>query len=169
MSTQLQDIATQAKMDSKRRFRSLYRLLNKENLATTFKKLRNKRSAVGIDGQTYAKFENCLAENCQSLEDALKEKRYSAPAIRRVNIPKPDGRTRPLGITTISDKVVQAPASAILSALYGSQFKEFNFGYRPKLGRTKHWTTCDMASPVRWGGSSRWTSNPSSTISTMTG
>jgi group II intron reverse transcriptase/maturase len=134
MSTQLQDIATQAKLDSKRRFRSLYRLLNKENLATTFKKLRNKRSAVGIDGQTYAKFENCLAENCQSLEDALKEKRYSAPAIRRVNIPKPDGRTRPLGITTISDKVVQAPASAILSALYGSQFKEFNFGYRPKLG-----------------------------------
>jgi len=134
MSTQLQDIATQARKDGKRRFCSLYRLLNKENLATTFKKLRNKRSAVGIDGQTYANFENCLAENCQSLEDALKEKRYSAPAIRRVNIPKPDGRTRPLGITTISDKVVQAPASAILSALYGSQFKDFNFGYRPKLG-----------------------------------
>lgn len=134
MSTQLQDIATQAKTDSKKRFRSLYRLLNKENLAQTFKKLRNKRSAVGIDGQTYANFENCLAENCQNLEDTLKEKRYSAPAIRRVNIPKPDGRKRPLGITTISDKVVQAPAAAILSALYGGQFKEFNFGYRPKLG-----------------------------------
>jgi group II intron reverse transcriptase/maturase len=134
MSTQLQGIATQAKMDSKRKFRSLYRLLNKENMATTFKKLRNKRSAAGIDGQTYANFENRLAENCQLLEEALKEKRYRAPAIRRVNIPKPDGRKRPLGITTISDKVVQAPASAILSALYGSQFKEFNFGYRPKIG-----------------------------------
>lgn len=134
MSTQLQDIATQAKKDTKRKFRSLYRLLNKENMAATFKKLRNKRSAVGIDGQTYANFENCLAENCQSLEDALKEKRYSVPAIRRVNIPKADGKKRPLGITTMSDKVVQAPASAILSALYGSQFKEFNFGYRPKLG-----------------------------------
>jgi group II intron reverse transcriptase/maturase len=134
MSTQLQDIAAQAKTDTKRKFRSLYRLLNKENMATTFKKLKNKRSAVGIDGQSYANFENCLAENCQSLEDALKEKRYSAPKIRRVNIPKPDGRTRPLGITTISDKVVQAPASAILSAIYGNQFKDFNFGYRPKLG-----------------------------------
>lgn len=134
MSTQLQNIATQAKLDKKRRFRSLYRLLNKENMAATFKKLRNKRSAVGIDGQSYANFETCLAENCQTLEDALKEKRYSAPAIRRVNIPKPDGRKRPLGITTISDKVVQAPVSAILSAIYGSQFKEFNFGYRPKLG-----------------------------------
>ena len=134
MSTQLQDIATQAKMDGKRRFRSLYRLLNKENMAATFRKLKNKRSAVGIDGQTYAKFENCLAENCQTLETALKEKRYSAPAIRRVNIPKPDGRKRPLGITTISDKVVQAPVSAILGALYGSQFKEYNFGYRSGFG-----------------------------------
>ena len=134
MSTQLQDIATQARMDGKRRFRSLYRLLNKENMASSFRKLKNKRSAVGIDGQTYAKFESCLAENCQTLEDALKEKRYSAPAIRRVNIPKPDGRKRPLGITTISDKVVQAPVSAILGALYGSQFKEYNFGYRPGFG-----------------------------------
>lgn len=121
-------------MDKKRRFRSLYRLLNKETLAESFRKLKNKRSAVGIDGQTYADFERCLAENCQSLEDALKEKRYRVPAIRRVYIPKSDGRTRPLGITTISDKVVQAPASEILLALYGSQFKEFNFGYRPGHG-----------------------------------
>lgn len=134
MSTQLQGIATQAKMDSKRRFRSLYQLLNKENLAETFKKLKNKRSAVGIDGQSYAQFESRLAENCQALEETLKEKRYRAPAIRRVNIPKPDGRKRPLGITTMSDKVVQAPVSAILNALYGSQFLEFNFGYRPKVG-----------------------------------
>lgn len=121
-------------MDKKRRFRSLHRLLDKETLAASFRKLKNKRSAVGIDGQSYADFERCLAENCQFLEDTLKEKRYRVPAIRRVHIPKPDGRTRPLGITTISDKVVQAPASEILQALYGSQFQEFNFGYRPGHG-----------------------------------
>jgi RNA-directed DNA polymerase len=134
MSTEIQDIATQAKQNRKRRFRSLYRLINKESLADAFKSLRNKRSAVGIDGQSYADFECGLAENCQELEDALKGKRYKAPAIRRVYIPKPDGRKRPLGITTISDKVVQASATTILNALFGSQFKEFNFGYRPKLG-----------------------------------
>lgn len=134
MSTEIQGIATQAKQDGKRRFRSLYRLLNKEYLAVAFKSLRNKRSAVGIDGQTYADFERGLAENCRFLEEELKGKRYQAPTIRRVNIPKPDGRTRPLGITTTSDKVVQASVTTILNALFGSQFKEFNFGYRPNLG-----------------------------------
>ena len=132
MSTQLQNIATQARIDKKRRFRSLYSLLNKENLAESFKKLRNKGRTVGIDGQSYANFASNLEEECQTLEDTLKEKRYRAPAIRRVYIPKPDGRKRPLGITTISDKVVQAPATAILHALYENKFKEFNFGYRPK-------------------------------------
>jgi group II intron reverse transcriptase/maturase len=134
MSTEIQGIATQARQDGKRRFRSLYRLLNKENLADAFKQLRNKRSAVGIDGQSYADFERGLAEHCQLLEEELKGKRYKAPVIRRVNIPKPDGRMRPLGITTTSDKVVQASVTTILNSLFGSQFKEFNFGYRPKLG-----------------------------------
>jgi RNA-directed DNA polymerase len=141
MSTQLQDIATQAKMDSKRRFGSLYRLLNKENLASTFKKLKNKRSSVGIDGQTYANFERCLAENCQSLEDALKEKGYSALNIRRVNIPKPDGRTRPLGITTISDKVVQAPPRRFSAPSTGTSSRISTLVTAPSLGRIKHWIT----------------------------
>lgn len=121
-------------MDPKRKFRSLYRMLTKETMADTFKKLKNKRSAAGIDGQTYAEFESGLAENCEKLESELKAKRYRAPNIRRVNIPKPNGKTRPLGITTISDKVVQAPAAAILSAVYSSEFKECNFGYRTGKG-----------------------------------
>ncbi len=134
MSKHLQSIATLARIDTKRRFRSLRRLLTKETLAESFKNLKNKHSAVGIDGESYAEFERSLAENCQGLEDALKGNRYRAPAIRRVNIPKANGKTRPLGITTISDKVVQAPVAKILEALFGSQFKEYNFGYRPKKG-----------------------------------
>jgi RNA-directed DNA polymerase len=134
MSTQLQSIATLARVDTRRRFRSLTRLLTKEMMADSFKNLKNKQSAVGIDGETYADFERGLAENCQDLEDALKGNRYRVPAIRRVNIPKANGKKRPLGITTISDKVVQAPVVKILEALFGSQFKEYNFGYRPRKG-----------------------------------
>lgn len=134
MSTQLRGIAIQSRQDEKRRFRSLYRLLNRENLASAFRSLRNKHSAVGIDGKSYAEFESWQAENCEDLEEALREKRYRAPAIRRVYIPKPDGRQRPLGITTIGDKVVQASVTSILGAIYGNQFKEFNFGYRPGIG-----------------------------------
>lgn len=109
-------------------------MLTKETMADTFKKLKNKRSAAGIDGQTYAEFESGLAENCEKLESVLKAKRYRAPKIRRVHIPKPNGKTRPLGITTIGDKVVPAPAAAILSAVYSSEFKECNFGYRTRKG-----------------------------------
>ena len=134
MSTQLRGIAIQSRQDEKRRFRSLYRLLNRENLASAFRSLRNKHSAVGIDGKSYAEFESWQAENCEDLEEALREKRYRAPAIRRVYIPKPDGRQRPLGITTIGDKVVQASVTSILGTIYGNQFKEFNFGYRPGIG-----------------------------------
>lgn len=95
-----------------------------------------KGGAVGIDGQTAEDFATDLEGNLRVLLDALKSGRYRAPAVRRVFIPKADGRTRPLGIPTFSDKVLQQAVSMVLTAVYEPHFHAHSYGFRS--GRSAH-------------------------------
>ena len=74
-----------------------------------------KDGAVGVDGKTARDFSENLADNLQSLVDRLKAGSYRAPNVRRVHVPKGDGRTRPLGIPTFEDKVLQRAAVMLLA------------------------------------------------------
>jgi len=95
-----------------------------------------KDGAVGIDGQTGAKYEEQLEENLSDLLDRFKSGRYRAPPVRRVYIPKGNGKRRPIGIPTFEDKVLQRAVLMVLEPIYEQTFRDFSFGFRP--GRSAH-------------------------------
>jgi RNA-directed DNA polymerase len=131
MKTSLHAIAQSARRDKQKRFKSLYGLLNREMLGEAYRHL-NKNSAPGVDKLTYEEYGKNLAENLNDLETRLKEKRYHAKVVRRVHIPKGNGKTRPLGIPVLEDKLVQWVVREILQALFEPLFYEHSYGYRPK-------------------------------------
>ncbi|MEM8711689.1 MAG: reverse transcriptase domain-containing protein, partial [Planctomycetota bacterium] len=91
-----------------------------------------KKAAPGIDGETWSSFAHDLEENLRDLSGRLARGAYRAKPVKRVHIPKPDGRTRPLGIPVLEDKLVQALTSRILSEVYEREFRGFSYGFRPK-------------------------------------
>jgi len=133
MQTSLQGIAKKAKLNKKYRFRDLYRLLNEENLLDSWKYLNNKADS-GVDRISMKEFEENLLINIQGLVKSLKEKRYRAKLVRRVNILKENGKYRSLGIPTIGDKLIQKAVARILEAIYEQDFLIYSYGYRPMIG-----------------------------------
>jgi group II intron reverse transcriptase/maturase len=131
MKTSLHARAKSAQRDKQKRFKSLYGLLNREMLGEAYRHL-NKKSAPGVDDLTYEEYGKNLKENLIDLETRLKEKRYRAKVVRRVHIPKGNGKTRPLGIPVLEDKLVQWVVREILQALFEPLFYELSYGYRPK-------------------------------------
>jgi len=98
--------------------------------------LLNKTGASGVDGQSWADYKVEQAERIPELLTAFKSGRYKAPAIRRVYIPKADGRQRPLGLPTIEDKLLQTAVSKVLSPIYEQLFYEQSYGFR--AGKSAH-------------------------------
>lgn len=113
MQASLRGIARKAKQNGNYKFGNLQGLLNKEALYQAWKDI-NKKSAVGIDKETAKDFGNNLDEKLEELVEELKSKRYKARLVKRVNIPKGNGKTRPLGIPTLRDKIVQKAVANIL-------------------------------------------------------
>ena len=96
-----------------------------------------KDGAPGVDGQVAAGYEADLEANLSSLLDRFKSGLYRAPPVKRVYIPKGDGkRLRPIGIPTLEDKVLQRAVVMILEPLYEQQFLDESYGFRP--GRSAH-------------------------------
>jgi RNA-directed DNA polymerase len=95
-----------------------------------------KDAAPGVDEQTAADYEKDLEANLQSLLDRAKSGTYRAPPVRRVDIPKGDGKTRPIGIPTHEDKVLQRAVVMVLEPVYEQEFFDFSYGFRP--GRSAH-------------------------------
>ena len=135
MSTQLRKIAAKAKQDPKACFTSLAHLLTPECLRETWRQL-NRKGASGIDGETIQEFETNLEERIQDLWRRLRAGQYHAPPVRRVEIPKGNGKTRPLGIPTVEDRLLQRAVARIVRAIYEPEFLDCSFGYRP--GRNLH-------------------------------
>jgi group II intron reverse transcriptase/maturase len=95
-----------------------------------------RNAAPGVDEVTWAAYGADLENNLQDLADRLNRGAYRAKPVRRVYIPKPDGRQRPLGVTTLEDKIVQRSATQVLNAVYETDFLGFSYGFRP--GRGQH-------------------------------
>jgi group II intron reverse transcriptase/maturase len=135
MSTTLTKIALKAKAEPKIRFTSLAHLLTPGYLKESWGKM-NKGAASGIDGETIKQFGNNLESRIEDIVARLKTGNYKVPHIRRVEIPKGNGKTRPLGITTVEDRLVQRAVAGILSAIFEQDFLEVSYGYR--AGRGPH-------------------------------
>jgi hypothetical protein len=96
-----------------------------------------KDGAVGVDRQTADEYAEDLEGNLRSLLDRAKSGTYRAPAVRRVHIPKGDGsKTRPIGIPTFEDKILQRAVAMVLEAVYEQDFLDCSWGFRP--GRSAH-------------------------------
>lgn len=96
-----------------------------------------KDGARGVDGQGAAEYERDLEGNLRALLERVKSGTYRAPPVRRVHIPKGDGsQTRPIGIPTFEDKVLQRAVAMLLEAVYEQEFHDFSYGFRP--GRSAH-------------------------------
>jgi RNA-directed DNA polymerase len=135
MKTQLSSVAKKAKLENKMVFTSLAHLLTPAFLKETWQ-LMNKRGAPGIDKETTIAFAEKLEERVQEMHEQLKAGRYKAPPVRRVEIPKDGGKTRLLGIPTVSDRLLQASVARILNAVFEPIFLDSSWGYRP--GRSAH-------------------------------
>jgi group II intron reverse transcriptase/maturase len=102
-----------------------------ELLRTAYQRTR-KDGAVGVDGETASSYAENLDERLRSLLDRFKSGTYFAPPVRRVHIPKGDGtRTRPIGIPTFEDKVLQRAVAMVLEAVYEQEFLDCSYGFRP--------------------------------------
>lgn len=135
MNTKLARIADKAKTDRKLRFTSLAHLLTPEFLLETWRQM-NRRGSSGIDGETTKEFEKDLEARVRQLHERLRAKQYRPPPVLRVDIPKGNRETRPLGIPTVEDRLVQRAVARILSAIFETDFLDCSYGFRP--GRSAH-------------------------------
>ena len=110
------------------------RLLDVGAFEKAFKKVKSAKGAPGIDGQSIKGFAGNLLKNLTCLVDELKDKSYQPFPVKRVEIPKPDGGVRKLGIPTVRDRVVQQVLLDILTPIYDPHFHPSSYGYRPGKG-----------------------------------
>src|SRR5258708_31862916 len=131
----LERVRQAAAKDKKLRFTALlHHIYNLETLRIAYFGLK-KEAAPGVDGETWRHGET-LEDNLQDLSHRLKRGAYRAKPVRRVFIPKADGRQRPLGVPALEDKIVQRAAVDVLNAIYETDFLGFSYGFRP--GRSQH-------------------------------
>jgi RNA-directed DNA polymerase len=130
MSPGLLKVAERAKRDPDARFNSLAHLVDEAALGRAFTRIR-KDAAVGVDGITKEQYGQHLEENLRGLHERLKSMRYRHQPIRRVHIPKAKGKTRPIGISSVEDKIVQGALREVLEVVYEQDFLECSYGFRP--------------------------------------
>jgi group II intron reverse transcriptase/maturase len=130
-STRLGRIREAAERDKNTRFTALMHHLTVDLLRESYLSL--KRDATsGVDEMTWKEYANGLEERLETLHDQVQKGRYRAKPSKRIYIPKPDGRQRPIGITALEDKIVQGATVSILKEVYEVDFRNFSYGFRPK-------------------------------------
>jgi group II intron reverse transcriptase/maturase len=135
ISTKLERIAKLAK-EVPGPLTTLAHCIDVEWLREAYRRTR-KDGATGIDGTTAEEYAKQLESNLESLINRAKAgDKYRAPPVRRVHIPKGDGRTRPIGIPTFEDKILQRAVAMVIEAVYEPSFYDFSYGFRP--GRSAH-------------------------------
>ena len=127
-----------AKCDRERRFHALYdRIWRSDVLQEAWERVRENKGAAGIDGQTLKQIEDQgVRPFLLELQELLKSGRYRPHPVRRVYIPKADGRQRPLGIPAVRDRVVQAAAKIIIEPIFEADFQDCSHGFRPRRRAT---------------------------------
>jgi RNA-directed DNA polymerase len=136
ISTKLQRIAKLAKEAPGMAFTTLAHHIDIEWLREAYRRTR-KNGAPGIDGETAEQYAAELEVNLRQLLERAKSGEYRAPPVRRVHIPKGDGKsTRPIGIPTFEDKILQRAVAMVLEAVYEQDFLDCSYGFRP--GRSAH-------------------------------
>jgi len=137
VSTKQERIATLAKQSPQMGFTSLAYMMDLPWLLEAYHRTR-RNGATGVDGQTWDEYGENLESNLLSLLDRAKSGRYTAPPVKRVHIPKAGSpeQTRPIGIPTLEDKVLQRAVMMLLEPIYEQDFIQGSYGFR--RGRGAH-------------------------------
>ena len=135
VSQALGRIRQAAKQRKKEKFTTLFHHISVGLLRLAFFEIK-KDAAPGVDGLTWQDYEADLDRNIEDLHDRVHRGAYRAQPSRRLYIPKPDGRQRPIAIAALEDKIVQRATAAVLNTIYEEDFLGFSYGFRPK--RSQH-------------------------------
>jgi RNA-directed DNA polymerase len=135
VSQALGRIRQAAKQGKKEKFTTLFHHISVELLRLSFFEIK-KDAAPGVDGLTWQDYESDLDRKIDDLHDRVQRGAYRAQPSRRLYIPKPDGRQRPIAIAALEDKIVQRATAAVLNTIYEEDFLGFSYGFRPK--RSQH-------------------------------
>ena len=149
MSTVELQIAKRARKFKEEAITNLQQFIDEDMLANSYRSL-NKNSSPGVDGKTWYEYSKQLSTRVPELLGEFKSGRYKAPPIRRVHIPKGNKGTRPLGIPTLEDKLLQESVRRVLDPIYEEEFKDFSYGFRK--GRSAHQAIDQLFKEVSFGG-----------------
>ena len=146
VSQALERIRQAARQRRKERFTALLHHVSIEHLEAAFFQLKT-NAAPGVDGLTWREYEADRERKLADLHSRLHRGAYRALPSRRVYIPKPDGRQRPLAVAALEDKIVQRATVAVLNAIYEEDFLGFSYGSRPRA-RPSH-RACRVRAGIR--------------------
>ena len=128
-------------------------VLERSNLQRAVKQVRQNKGAPGIDGMSVDALPDFLRQNWPAIRDQLEAGQYRPPPVRRVRIPKADGRERLLGISTVLDRFIQQAVAQVVSAQWDPHFHPRSYGFRP--GKSAHQAVKRLQADIRAGG--QWT------------
>ena len=114
----------------------LERILSKSNMRQAWKRVKANKGAPGIDNMSIAEFPDFAREHWNAIRKSLAFGSYQPLPVKRVEIPKPSGGMRPLGIPTVTDRLIQQAISQVLVPIFGPGFSDASYGFRP--GRSAH-------------------------------
>lgn len=106
-------------------------ILSEENLKEAIKRVKSNKGVPGVDKMTVDEIDRYFEENMESIKQSIFEKKYKPQPVKRVYIPKPNGKKRPLGIPTVRDRVIQQAIAQVLSNIYDDKFSDNSYGFRP--------------------------------------
>lgn len=107
-------------------------ILDKENLNQAYLQVVRNKGSEGVDGMKYTDLKEHLSKNGEEIKEQLRQRKNKPEPVRRVEIPKPNGGTRNLGVPTVTDRFVQQAIAQVLTPIYEKQFHENSYGLRPR-------------------------------------
>ena len=106
-------------------------ILSEENLKEAIRRVKSNKGVPGVDKMTVYEIDTYFEENMEDIKQSILDKKYKPQPVKRVYIPKPNGKKRPLGIPTVRDRVIQQAIAQVLSNIYDDKFSDNSYGFRP--------------------------------------